>query len=148
MIISACRTSIWRIYAATSAFLSQNARLFFGTLRENLTLGAPHANDEQIFDALEVSGGAVFVRRLAKGLDHPIMEGGNGLSGGQRQSLLLARMLLRSPNIVLLDEPAPRWTSIRNESLFSGYISGLAIVPWSSRRTGYQYWSWLSVSLS
>ncbi|WP_443020757.1 ATP-binding cassette domain-containing protein, partial [Shigella flexneri] len=81
-------------------FLSQNARLFFGTLRENLTLGAPHANDEQIFDALEVSGGAVFVRRLAKGLDHPIMEGGNGLSGGQRQSLLLARMLLRSPNIV------------------------------------------------
>ncbi|MDI4740106.1 hypothetical protein MJN54_29920, partial [Salmonella enterica subsp. enterica serovar Kentucky] len=42
-----------------------------GTLRENLTLGAPHANDEQIFDALEVSGGAVFVRRLAKGLDHP-----------------------------------------------------------------------------
>ncbi|VFS78270.1 type I secretion protein, ATP-binding protein [Salmonella enterica subsp. enterica] len=78
-------------------FLSQNARLFFGTLRENLTLGAPHANDEQIFDALEVSGGAVFVRRLAKGLDHPIMEGGNGLSGGQRQSLLLARMLLRSP---------------------------------------------------
>ncbi|EDR4463467.1 ATP-binding cassette domain-containing protein [Salmonella enterica] len=87
-------------------FLSQNARLFFGTLRENLTLGAPHANDEQIFDALEVSGGAVFVRRLAKGLDHPIMEGGNGLSGGQRQSLLLARMLLRSPNIVLLDEPS------------------------------------------
>ncbi len=56
-------------------FLSQNAQLFFGTLRENLTLGAPHANDEQIFDALEVSGGAVFVRRLAKGLDHPIMEG-------------------------------------------------------------------------
>ncbi|ELO7978393.1 TolC family outer membrane protein [Salmonella enterica] len=87
-------------------FLSQNARLFFGTLRENLTLGAPHASDEQIFDALEVSGGAVFVRRLAKGLDHPIMEGGNGLSGGQRQSLLLARMLLRSPNIVLLDEPS------------------------------------------
>ncbi len=110
-------------------FLSQNARLFFGTLRENLTLGAPHANDEQIFDALEVSGGAVFVRRLAKGLDHPIMEGGNGLSGGQRQSLLLARMLLRSPILCYLTNPAPRWTSIRNESLFSGYISGLAIVP-------------------
>ncbi len=110
-------------------FLSQNARLFFGTLRENLTLGAPHANDEQIFDALEVSGGAVFVRRLAKGLDHPIMEGGNGLSGGQRQSLLLARMLLRSPILCYLTNPAPRWTSIRNESLFSGYISGLATVP-------------------
>ncbi|MBJ9296627.1 type I secretion system permease/ATPase [Citrobacter werkmanii] len=87
-------------------FLSQNARLFFGTLRENLTLGAPHATDAQIFEALEVSGAAAFVKQLAKGLAHPIMEGGNGLSGGQRQSILLARMLLRSPNIVLLDEPS------------------------------------------
>jgi ATP-binding cassette subfamily C protein LapB len=86
-------------------FLSQNARLFYGTLRENLTLGAPHASDDAIFEALEVSGASNFVKHLPKGLDHPIMEGGSGLSGGQRQSILLARMLLRSPNIVLLDEP-------------------------------------------
>jgi ATP-binding cassette subfamily C protein LapB len=85
--------------------LSQNARLFYGTLRENLTLGAPHASDEAIFGALEISGADNFVKRLEKGLEHPIMEGGAGLSGGQRQSILLARMLLRSPNIVLLDEP-------------------------------------------
>lgn len=85
--------------------LSQNARLFFGTLRENLMLGAPRASDDDIFSTLEVCGAAGFVRQLAKGLDHPIMEGGAGLSGGQRQSILLARMLLRSPNIVLLDEP-------------------------------------------
>lgn len=85
--------------------LSQNARLFFGTLRENLMLGAPRASDDDIFATLEVCGAAGFVRLLAKGLDHPIMEGGAGLSGGQRQSILLARMLLRSPNIVLLDEP-------------------------------------------
>ena len=86
-------------------FLSQNARLFYGTLRENLTLGAPHASDEEIFNVLEISGAARFVKTQPKGLDHPIMEGGTGLSGGQRQSILLARMLLRSPNIVLLDEP-------------------------------------------
>ncbi|MFB0713570.1 type I secretion system permease/ATPase [Buttiauxella noackiae] len=86
-------------------FLSQNARLFYGTLRENLTLGAPHASDEAIFDVLEISGAGNFVKHLPKGLDHAIMEGGTGLSGGQRQSILLARMLLRSPNIVLLDEP-------------------------------------------
>ncbi len=85
--------------------LSQNARLFFGTLRENLMLGAPRASDDDIFATLEVCGAAGFVRQLAKGLDHPIMEGGAGLSGGQRQSILLTRMLLRSPNIVLLDEP-------------------------------------------
>jgi ATP-binding cassette subfamily C protein LapB len=86
-------------------FLSQNARLFYGTLRENLTLGAPHASDEAIFEVLEISGAGNFVKHLPKGLDHSIMEGGAGLSGGQRQSILLARMLLRSPNIVLLDEP-------------------------------------------
>ncbi|RAU29464.1 type I secretion system permease/ATPase [Pantoea sp. RIT413] len=85
--------------------LTQNARLFHGTLRENLTLGAAHATDDAIFSALTVSGGAEFIRRLPLGLDHPVMEGGTGLSGGQRQSLLLARMLLRDPNIVLLDEP-------------------------------------------
>lgn len=86
-------------------FLSQNARLFYGTLRENLILGAPHASDEAIFEVLEISGAGNFVKHLPKGLDHAIMEGGTGLSGGQRQSILLARMLLRSPNIVLLDEP-------------------------------------------
>ena len=86
-------------------FLSQNARLFYGTLRENLTLGAPHASDEAILEVLEISGAGNFVKHLPKGLDHAIMEGGTGLSGGQRQSILLARMLLRSPNIVLLDEP-------------------------------------------
>ncbi|MEZ3500632.1 type I secretion system permease/ATPase [Pantoea sp. KPR_PJ] len=85
--------------------MTQNARLFHGTLRENLTMGAAHASDEAIFAALTVSGGADFIRRLPLGLDHPVMEGGVGLSGGQRQSLLLARMLLRDPNIVLLDEP-------------------------------------------
>ncbi|MFY9995001.1 MAG: type I secretion system permease/ATPase [Leclercia sp.] len=85
--------------------MSQNARLFYGTLRENITLGMPRATDEEIFAVLEMCGAANYVQKLAKGLDHPIMENGVGLSGGQRQSILLARMFLRDPNIVLLDEP-------------------------------------------
>ncbi|MFD1218227.1 MULTISPECIES: type I secretion system permease/ATPase [Microbulbifer] len=85
--------------------LTQNAALFHGTIRENVTLGAPGATDREILAALDMSGALEFVRKLPTGLDHQILEGGLGLSGGQRQSLLLARLFIREPNIVLLDEP-------------------------------------------
>jgi ATP-binding cassette subfamily C protein LapB len=85
--------------------LTQNGRLFHGTIRENLLLGAPRASDEEIQAALALSGADDFVRRLPAGLDYVVMEGGGGMSGGQRQALLLARLFLRDPKIVLLDEP-------------------------------------------
>ncbi|MCA0893952.1 type I secretion system permease/ATPase [Microbulbifer agarilyticus] len=85
--------------------LTQNAQLFHGTLRENVILGAPDASDREILAALDMSGALEFVRKFAKGLDHLILEGGLGLSGGQRQSLLLARLFIRSPQVILLDEP-------------------------------------------
>lgn len=97
--------------------LNQNAHLFFGTIRENLTLGSPLVNDEEIFDTLGMVGGLSFVQSRKEGLDYPIMEGGTGLSGGQKQMLLLARLLIRQPNIVLLDEPTAALDEVSERQL-------------------------------
>ncbi|MDY0959010.1 type I secretion system permease/ATPase [Sphingomonas sp. CFBP8993] len=87
------------------ALLTQNSRLFHGTLRENLTMGAVTASNETILAALEMVGAVDFIRRLRDGLEHVVLEGGLGLSGGQQQALLLARLLIRQPQVLLLDEP-------------------------------------------
>ena len=85
--------------------MSQNATLFHGTIRENLMLGAPMARDDDMLKALSMTGALDFIHKLPNGLDYLIAEGGRGLSGGQRQSLLLSRLLVRNPHVVLLDEP-------------------------------------------
>ncbi|CNE14391.1 type I secretion system permease/ATPase [Yersinia nurmii] len=86
-------------------FLSQDSRLFFGSLRQNLMLGHPHATEQEMLQALRISGALSFVQQDAASLDRIINEGGRGLSGGQRQMVLLSRMILRNPQVVLMDEP-------------------------------------------
>jgi ATP-binding cassette subfamily C protein LapB len=97
--------------------LNQNAHLFFGTLRENLTLGSPLVNDQEILNVLNMVGALHFVQSRKEGLDYVILEGGTGLSGGQKQMLLLARLLIRQPNIILLDEPTAAIDEVTEKQL-------------------------------
>jgi ATP-binding cassette subfamily C protein LapB len=86
-------------------YLQQDHRLFQGTLRENLLIGLPDPGDDVLFAVMRRTGMDRFVASHPKGLGRAIMEGGKGLSGGQKQLVAFTRLILCNPSVMLLDEP-------------------------------------------
>lgn len=88
------------------ATVPQRASLVSGTIRSNLTWRDESATDEELWAALDMAQASEFVRNKPQGLDAPVEAGGENFSGGQRQRLTIARALVGSPQILIMDDSA------------------------------------------
>jgi ATP-binding cassette subfamily C protein LapB len=112
-------------------YVGQDATLFFGTLRDNIALGQPQFDDSAVVAAAEVAGLGEFVNAHPQGFDMLIGERGESLSGGQRQSVAIARSVLGNAPILLLDEPTSAMdfsTEERIKQNIKSYATGKTVV--------------------
>lgn len=93
------------LISETVSYLPQSTKLFEGTLRDNLVLGLVGVGDDKIIEAAKLTGLIELINVLPNGLDTAVPEGGESVSGGQKQLIALTRILIANKDICLLDEP-------------------------------------------
>ena len=106
-------------------YVSQDIMLFRGTVKENITYRATHASDGEMIRAAQISGADEFIKKHPRGYEMPIGERGLGLSGGQRQSIGIARAFLLGAPIMLMDEPSNAMDQITEARLLKNISKNL-----------------------
>ncbi len=103
------------------AYISQDVVLFNGSVRDNICASMPNASEEQILQASKSAGVHDFISQHPMGYDAPVGEHGEGLSGGQRQAIALARAMLIDPKVLICDEPTNAM-DMQAEEAFKTYM--------------------------
>lgn len=107
------------------AYIPQLPHLFYGTLRDNLKIGAPDASDQELIVALHKVGAQELLVRFTDGLDHQVGDLNRGISGGETRLIAIARALIRNCPIILLDEPTAS-LDINSENIFLQSLKEIA----------------------
>ena len=106
-------------------YVSQDIMLFRGTVKDNIIYRATHANDTDMLRAAMISGTSEFIKKHPKGYEMPVGERGLGLSGGQRQSIGIARAFLVNAPIMLMDEPSNAMDQVTESKLLNNLEKSL-----------------------
>jgi len=102
-------------------YVSQDVSLFRGTVKDNILHRNPTASDEKLLEVAQLSGADEFIKRHPLGFNMPVGERGHGLSGGQRQSIGIARALISDAPVMLLDEPTANLDQLSESRLMSHF---------------------------
>lgn len=100
-------------------YMPQDIMLFAGSVRDNIVIGSPHTEDARLVEIANMTGVSDMVNRHPHGFDMQVGERGAALSGGQRQSVAVARSLIHNPNILVLDEPTASMDNASEEQIKS-----------------------------